>query len=355
MLMLYASDLFRIRGTDVVDVEQMPDDLPDIVAELLSHAVEERLRRNLHRAYEPRHAVLDRVRGAIDVLSTESRQLLRQGKVACRYEDLTIDTPRNRYVRGALETIARIVATSDLAHRCRGLDRYLQSVGVVGPIPSHREASTDRFGRHDANDRLMVAAARLAFELALPTEARGERLLALPDHESHWLRRLFERAVFGFYKVALSPLGWSVSPGRVLHWPVQAETPGVEAILPRMETDVELVHRTSRRKIVIDTKFTSLLKPAQFRDTVRSGYLYQIYAYLRSQVDQDQLPVPAEGVLLHPTLDRPIDEAARIQGHVVRFTTVDLASESSSFRGDLMRIVDQPPPGLVSTDALSSV
>ena len=355
LLMLYASDLFRIRGKDLVDAEEMPDDLPDVVAKLLAHAVEERLRRNLHQAYEPRHAVLDRVRGAIDVLSTESRQLLRQGKVACRYEDLTIDTPRNRYVRGALEAIARIVAASDLAHRCRGLDRHLQDLGVAGPVPSPREASTDRFGRHDANDRLMVAAARLAFDLALPTETRGERLLALPDSESHWLRRLFERAVFGFYKVTLSPLGWSVSPGSVLHWPVQARTPGLEAILPRMETDVELLHRSSRRKIVIDTKFTSLLKPAQFRDTVRSGYLYQIYAYVRSQVDRDQLSTPAEGVLLHPTLDDPIDEAARIQGHLVRFTTVDLAGQAASFRADLMRIVDESPSGLSSIDALSPV
>lgn len=213
----------------------------------------------------------------------------------------------------------------------------------------------DRFGRHDANDRLMVAAARLAFDLALPTETRGERLLPLPDHESHWLRKLFERAVFGFYKVALSPVGWSVSRGSVLHWPVQAGTPGLKAILPRMETDIELLHRSSRRKIVIDTKFTSLLKPAQFRDTVRSGYLYQIYAYLQSQVDRDELPMPAEGVLLHPMLDRPIDEAARIQGHLVRFTTVDLAGQASSFRDDLMRIVNQPPPGLSGVDALSRV
>ena len=161
--------------------------------------------------------------------------------------------------------------------------------------------------------------------------------------------------MFGFYKVALSPLGWSVSHGSVLHWPVQAGTPGLEAILPRMETDIELFHRSSRRKIVIDTKFTSLLKPAQFRDTVRSGYLYQIYAYLRSQVDRDQLPIPSEGVLLHPTLDHPIDEAARIQGHLVRFTTVDLAGQAASFRADLMRIVDRPPPGLSIIDALSPV
>ncbi len=346
LLMLYASDLFRTHGDDLVDREEMPDSLPDIVAELLAHAVESRLHRNLHRAYEPQHAVLDRVRGTIDILATEAGQLLQRGKVACRYEDLTTDTPRNRYVRGALESITRVVRRPALAQRCRGLARDLRNLGATGRAPSIRQANADRFGRHDADDRLMVAAARLAFDLALPTETLGEHLLALADRDSYWLRKLFERAVFGFYKVVLSRDDWAVSSGRALRWPVQARTPGLDAILPGMETDIELVHRRSRRKIVIDTKFTSLLKPAQFRDTVRSSYLYQIYAYLRSQVDLECLPVPAEGVLLHPTVDEPVDEAAVIQGHVVRFATVNLAGQPEALRTDLLRIVGGAPPQL---------
>ncbi|MCY4496956.1 MAG: 5-methylcytosine-specific restriction endonuclease system specificity protein McrC [Rhodospirillaceae bacterium] len=342
LLMLYASDLFRMRGTDLLDAEEMPDDLPDVIAELLAYAVEERLRRNLPRAYQPRTAVLDRVRGAIDVLGTESRQLIRQGKVACRYEDLTIDTLRNRYVRGALESIARQVSTLPLAHRCRALARHLRSMGVGERVPSTREASADRFGRHDADDRFMIAVARLAFDLALPTETRGEQLLGRADRDVHWLRKLFERAVYGFYKVTLSPEDWSVSHGRVLHWPLQARTPGLAAILPRMETDIELFHKHTSRKIVIDTKFTSLLKPAQFRDTLRSGYLYQIYAYLRSQVDVPPPTRLTEGVLLHPTTEHTIDEAAKIQGHVLRFTTVNLAGPPSGLRTGLLRIVDEP-------------
>lgn len=343
LLMLYASDLFRMRGTDLRDVEEMPDDLPDVIAELLAHAVEERLRRNLHRTYQPRTAVLDRVRGAIDVLGTESRQLIQQGKVACRYEDLTIDTLRNRYVRGALESITRAVSIRPLAHRCRALARHFRSMGVGERVPTTREASADRFGRHDANDRFMVAVARLAFDLALPTETVGEHLLAHPGRDAQWLRKLFERAVYGFYKAALSHRGWTVSHGTVLHWPVEARTPGLDVILPRMETDIELFHRPTGRKIVIDTKFTSLLKPAQFRDTVQSGYLYQLYAYLRSQVDVAPLPRPAEGVLLHPTTEDAIDEAALIQGHVLRFITVDLAGHPSAFRAGLSRIVEDPP------------
>ena len=340
--MLYASDLFRMRGTDLLDVEEMPDYLPDVIAELLTHAVEKRLRRNLHRAYEPRTAVLDRVRGTIDLLRTESRQLIRQGKVACRYEDPTIDTLRNRYVRGALESIAHEVSTLPLAHRCRALARHLRSMGVGDRVPSTREASADRFGRHDVDDRFMVAVARLAFDLALPTETRGEQLLGRADRDVHWLRKLFERAVYGFYKVALPHQDWTVSHGHVLHWPVQASTPGLAAILPRMETDIELFHKHTSRKIVIDTKFTSLLKPAQFRDSLSSRYLYQIYAYLRSQVDVPPLAQFAEGVLLHPTTEHTIDEAARIQGHVLRFTTVNLAGPPSDLRTDLLRIVDEP-------------
>ena len=343
LLMLYASDLFRMPGTDLLDTEEMPDDLPDVIAKQLACAVEKRLRRNLHRAYQPRTAVLDRVRGAIDVLGTESRQLIRQGKVACRYEDLTVDTPRNRYVRGALESIARQVSTRPLAHRCRALARHLRSLGVGERVPSTREASADRFGRHDADDRFVIAVARLAFDLALPTETRGEQLLVRVDRDDvHWLRKLFERAVYGFYKVTLSSEDWSVSPGSVLHWPLQARTPGLAAILPRMETDIELFHKHTSRKIVIDTKFTSLLKPAQFRDTLRSGHLYQIYTYLRSQVDVPPPTRLAEGVLLHPTTEHAIDEAAQIQGHVLRFTTVNLAGPPSGLRTGLLRIVNEP-------------
>ena len=50
LLMLYASDYFRIRAHDLVDREDLPDDLTDIVAEILARAVARRLRRDLSRA-----------------------------------------------------------------------------------------------------------------------------------------------------------------------------------------------------------------------------------------------------------------------------------------------------------------
>ena len=347
LLMLYASDLFRSRGKGSAGREENPDDLPDLVAEILAHTVEERQRRQLSLGYRTREAALSRVRGRIDVLATERRQLLSRGLVACRFDELTIDTPRNRFVRVALDAVSRLVRNHALAHRCRKLAKDMEAMGVSGAPPTPRRMSAERFGRHDANDRAMVDAAKLAFDLALPTEAAGTNALPLPDRDERWVRQLFERAVGGFYGVALSPEGWRVETGRWLRWPVEWRTPGIRGLLPNMQTDVMLEHPPSGRRIVVDTKFNSLLVRGRYRDqTLRSGYLYQIYAYLRSQAGRgDPLADQAEGLLLHPSAGVGVDEAAVIQGHRIRFATVDLTASTSEIRTRLLQVCDPRPCG----------
>jgi 5-methylcytosine-specific restriction enzyme subunit McrC len=340
--MLYGSDLFRVLGGTKVALEEMPDDLPDLVAEILAHAVEDRQRRQLSLGFQQRHAVLSRVRGRIDVLTTERRQLLSRGLVSCRFDELTIDTPRNRFVRAALESASRLGLRRDLAHRCRLLAYSMKSMGVSGDTPTIRQMSLDRFGRHDADDKLMVAAARLVFDLALPTEAAGTNSFAMPDRDEVWARRLFERAIGGFYDVVLAPAGWEVRRGSALEWQTEHATSGIAAILPQMRTDIVLTHRPSGRRIVIDTKFNSILTSGWYKqETLRSGYLYQIYAYLRSQAGRgDTLADSASGLLLHPAIDQMMDEAVTIQGHVLRFATVDLAASPSELRKHLLRVVE---------------
>ena len=345
LLMLYASDLFRVHGRGEVALEDDPDELPDLVGEILAHAVEQRQRRQLSLGYRSRNDVLHRVRGRIDVLATETRHLLARGRVACRFDELTIDTPRNRFVRAALGRIAQLVRRRNVAHRCRKLASGLKTMGVGGHPPTSAEVKVERFGRHDADDRFMVAAARLAFDLALPTEAAGASALPRPDRDEQWVRGLFERAVRGFYGVVLNGEGWRVEPGGTrLDWPIERSTPDIGRILPAMRTDIVLEHCPSGRRIVIDTKFNAILTSGWYREeTLRSGHLYQIYAYLRSQAGQgDSMADRAEGVLLHPSVGRSVDETAVIQGHAIRFATVDLAAPSATIRRQLLEVVEPP-------------
>ena len=335
---VYASDLFRAREAGAVGLEDNPDELPDLIAEILARSVEVRRRQRLTYGYEGHDAVLSRVRGRVDLLKTDRRQLLSRGLVACRFDHMTVDTPRNRFVRAALESIAQVVTRHDLRHRCRALSAAMKTMGVGGTAPSRAEMSTNRYGRHDAVDRCMVDAAKLAFDLALPTETAGANVLPLPDRDIAWVRRLFERAVGGFYNVVLGTSGWHVRCGVTLGWDMQLPTGGISQIFPGMKTDIVLEHEATARRIVIDTKFNSILTAGWYReDSLRSGYVYQIYAYLRSQAGRgDPVADHASGLLLHPSIGNDVDEAVTIQGHRIRFATVDLAASYADIRAQLL-------------------
>jgi 5-methylcytosine-specific restriction enzyme subunit McrC len=349
LLMLYASDLYRELGHGKTGIEDLADEIPDVVAEVLVHAVEQRLRRNLTFGYRHREAVLGRVRGRIDLLNTERHRLLERGSVACRFEELTVNTPRNCFVRAALDAVARVASREGLAHRCRSLAARLKRVGVTGERPNRADMAVGQFGRHDKGDLLMVSAARLAFDMALPTEEAGRRSLPLPDRDEVWVRKLYEKAVGGFYGVVLSPNGWRTHTGRFIKWPHQQKTEGIDAILPSMQTDIILDHPESGRRIVIDTKFTAILKPGWYRKkTLTSGYIYQVDAYLRSQEGTgDPLADHAVGLLLHPAVGEMIDETVVIQGHAIRFATVDMAAPTTDIRNQLLRVIS-PAAGLAS-------
>ena len=346
LLLLYASELFRhLNQIRRAGVEDNPDEIPDLIAEILTCEVERRLGRNLSLGWQTRNDTLNRVRGCVDLRRTESRQLLEKGKVACRFDELTIDTPRNRLVRAALAELAVIAQRPELARRCRSLAARLDRLGVKCEKPARTEVSVDTFGRIDANDRVMVAAARLAFDLALPNEEQGATALTSPYREIGWLRRVFERSVAGFYTVALTHEGWRVNHGKTIHWPQNYPTSGIAGILPSMKTDIVLEHPGLGRRIVVDTKFTAVLTPGQYGgESLRSEYIYQIYAYLRSQErDSDPLSANASGLLLHPSVSKMVDEAVFIQGHSIRFATVDLAGLASEIRCQLLALTTSHP------------
>lgn len=342
LMMFYASELRLQTGNNSVSLEESPDDIPNLVAELLSGLVENRLRRRLGVGFSIREAALSRVRGKINVLKTERQQLLARGLVSCRFEELTVDTPKNRLVRGALEILSKLVTRNDLRHRCRVLASTLKSQGVIGPVPPRSELELIRFGRQDPDDQPIIVAAKLAFDLSLPTEEAGSHVLPTPDREETWVRRLFEKAVGGFYRKHLVPIGWRVTCGETLQWPVQSKTDGIGRILPSMKTDVVLEKVEEGKRIVIDTKFNEIVTKGWHRnETLRSGYLYQMYAYLRTQEGRGKVGFEqSEGILLHPAVGERVDESVVIQGHRLRFVTVDLSSTASDFRERLLGLFE---------------
>lgn len=343
VLLLYASDYYREQHHEFVGIEERPDEIVDLVAEVLCRRVEERLGEGLQFGYAREEAVLRRVRGRVDLLKTERHHLLYRGQVACRYDTFTTDIVRNRYVRAALESLVSLVQSKVLARRARRLAATFYRMGVTGPKPTRREISGVRFGRHDARDRDMVSAARLVFDLGIPTQFKGRHTFASLAREEEKLRALYEKAVAGFYATVLPSEGWSVRAGRQLRWQAEQKSAGIDDILPNMYTDVVLTQTATGRCIVIDTKFTSILKSGHYRSrTLESGHIYQMYAYLRSEEDAPNSPYAhATGILLHPSVGEDVHEHAVIQGHRMAFMTVDLAAPATELRRQLLVVVEE--------------
>ena len=108
-----------------------------------------------------------------------------------------------------------------------------------------------------------------------------------------------------------------------------------------MVTDIILENAREDRRIIIDTKFTNIATSAQYGDGQRfkTGHIYQLYSYLRSQeVADDPLSLSSEGMLLYPAIGIDVDETAELQGHLVRFATIDLAAPTATVVERLRRL-----------------
>ncbi|MGN7158085.1 5-methylcytosine-specific restriction endonuclease system specificity protein McrC [Dietzia cercidiphylli] len=341
LLMLYASNLYRDnemlrRG----GVEENPEELCDMVAEILAVAVETRLQRTLGQSYRPRTAELTRVRGQIDVLGTETGQLLARGRVSCRFTELSVDNARNRLMRTALAVAATRVRSEKLSTRCRRLAATLVRVGV-SPHPIGRaEAGSVALGRNEVADAEAVDAAKLLLAMDIPAEEDGVAHRWVASRDVAEMRRLYEAAVRGFYTATLaSP--WRVHRGeKILRWQAEDASAGVAAILPIMRADIVL--EEPGRRIIVETKFADALKKNQYGAVRLSrDHLFQLYGYVQSQHHVDTLGTAAEGVLLYPTVGQALDESVTIQGHRYRYLAVDLAGLATEIRAALIAVTRQ--------------
>ena len=350
LLFLYAFDLAQFRDHFKGEVNASQD-YKALIARLLCHVTEKRLRRNLSFGYRHREDVLRRVRGRIDVFRTFSNELLKKGEIACRFEELTVNTPRNRLVRAALSKLVQhadsdqsFASNVDLVSRCRSLVHTLSRLGVSDDVPSRAEIASDQIAQHQAEDRLMVSLAQAVFSLILPTERAGYRSLLRAWRENIEPSTLFEKAIANFFVLEVPKIqggdGWRVHKQKQFKWPTEPDSQVNHDYLPIMKTDIFLVNERLGRRIVIDTKFKTITKKNEFgQPKFISTDLYQIYSYVRSQdVAGNPMSQCAEGILLYPSIGKDIDEEFTIQGHRFRFVTINLERPTNDIVQQLQQL-----------------
>ena len=105
--------------------------------------------------------------------------------------------------------------------------------------------------------------------------------------------------------------------------------------------------------LVVETKYYQEALESRFgKDRIRSGHLYQLFAYLRNLSAESGGAVRVRGMLLYPAVDNPLDSRFEIHGHEVSIMTVDLDQDWNHIRGRLLSCLGI---GIKATDVSKNV
>lgn len=329
-LLLYAWDRFDESLMTAIDAEP-ESDLLNLLAAVLTRGVDQLLRRGLDRGYLLADDEIAGVRGKVAMSTTLKRDLLSRARVACQFDELSHDVLHNQIVKATFRALLYCQAL-DTRLRMAVRTAYLRLPGVSDISLSKRTFRDVQLHRNIHFYGFLIDVCRLLYDHLIPDEAKGTFRFRDFTRDEESMRLLFERFLYNFYKHEQA--AFKVRRRR-FSW-AGAQGPAI-GLLPEMLTDITLTR--PGQCLVIDAKYTPNVVQEHFHGSskLRSGHLYQLFAYLKNLPDGASATV--DGMLLYPLAQRSIDAIFRLPGHRLRVRTIDLNRHWSLIRRDLLALL----------------
>lgn len=334
-----------VRGPAPGEVERAPS-LDSLLASVLIQLMQQRLRIGLGHDYVDQQRLLRGVRGRIAFAETIRQRALERGQTVCSFQGYGANSPHNQIVRSTLARLLKVgqfgentAGVREMHQKLRCLLRDLDGIDFIELTPDVIQRQLTAQGGHDHDYRLMLSICALVVQRTMPAGAAGAAIVPLIERELLALYRIYERFVTNFYRFHLK--GWTVSAQKRLEW----HAPEADERLPVMVPDLILHEETSGQIIILDTKFTvhSLVENAWGKPVYDSAHLYQMYAYLKSQEHVSEAHGSASGILLYPAVQHTLSERIRLQRHLIRIESLDLAAPWEDVERELLELVTQAP------------
>lgn len=330
-LLCYAWD--RLDEGSLVDVSKVPStELVDLFATVLVKGVEHVARRGLERGYNPQEEEIRGIRGRIDILPTARRFLVKHGRAACNFDELTTNTLANQIIKATLRSLAR---DSDIAEKNRSaVLRLARNLRGVDDIALTSQCFR-RIQLHGNNRiyRFLLNVCELVHGSWLVDQTEGRYRFRDFVRDEKKMAYVFQYFVYNFLRIERCDLNVFREH---IEWKAESATDAKLSLLPRMETDISIL--AGDRKYIIDTKYyRETLSEYYETEKLHSGHLFQLVCYLLNVKKPGE---KIEGLLLYPTVDRALDVRYEILGVPVRVKTIDLAQPWHLIRDGLKKLLN---------------
>jgi 5-methylcytosine-specific restriction enzyme subunit McrC len=190
---------------------------------------------------------------------------------------------------------------------------------------------------------------RLIHQAKLTNEDAGEREFRDFFRDERRMRLLFERFIRNFYRRELPTFRVGRTRSK---WRRTTGTIADLKLMPIMETDVTVI--SGQRLTVVEAKFIpEALVEHHGQRKLRSGHIYQLFAYLRNLASDSLAPqFEVRGILLYPRNTFDMDLTYQIHGHCVRVYAIDLDRPWKVIERNLLDLIDTCPLALNSEPAV---
>lgn len=320
--MLIEAGLIEIEHRDLAGMDWRSHSLLEIFARIFLRRLATEVRRGLSRRYNGHEDDLPKLRGRLDVKRQFTRLALLPDRLACRYDELTVDTPLNRVLKAATSLLSRRAALASNKRYAYDLLDQLHDV----PDMDVRSFDWSSISIDRTNRRLapLVAIARLLLSGQRQSTASGQRsgFALLFDMAS-----LFESWVGQTLRRRLSNQGYEVRLQGPFGWALTHE--GTDA--GRFRTIPDITIRRDGTCSILDTKW-KLLDDTNSKLGVSQADVYQLCAYARVyEAASIALLFPHHGGLeISPgTVGRYRVVGADIPFHMISIDLSDLNQASS--------------------------
>ena len=304
--------------------------LVDLFAIVLIKGVEHLARRGFDLGYSFQQDELRGVRGRVDILSTQRRFLVEHGRASCRFDELTTNTLPNQILKAALRALATDpsidrVNRSALLRVAREL-RDVENIGLT--TQSFRRV---QLARNNSFYRFLLNICELVHGDWLMSEQEGHHRFRNFLRDEKKMALVFQYFVYNFLRIERNDLAVF---REIIDWKARSDEDVRLSLLPEMRTDISVTN--ADRKLIIDTKYYGqTLTDYYGSQKIHSEDLYQLLSYL---LNVRQGGEKVEGILLYPTVDKPLRVNYSILGIPVRVQTLDLSQSWQTIHDELMQL-----------------
>ena len=257
----------RVADGDLASLGSQRSDLLELLIGLFAERLLVAMRQGLPRRYMGHEEDLKIMRGRLHVVRQITSLAARPDVLACRFDELSENTPLNRVLKAAVVRLARITRSAANARLLAELAARLESV-ELSSAPLEEAVRLDRTNTvyHDIHQL-----ARLFLSGDWQSTASGQSLgfsLLFPMHD------LFEKFIGRCLRRALVP------------WPVRLQSRGHSALQDDegalFELRPDAVIDTPSGPVVLDTKWKKLASNGDRKLGVSQDDIYQMLAYAQA-------------------------------------------------------------------------